>query len=143
LSSVLEVNKTQAEELLRLVRRHYPDLRGRKVTVLGLAFKPDTDDLRESPAFPVLRALRREQADITVFDPVVRAAAHMELQDLHFAPSLAAAVESAEIIIHVTKWAEFATLPDLIARRNPPPLVVDGRRNLPPAAFARYEGIGR
>ena len=63
LTDVLEINRSQPEELLRLVRKHVPELAGTRVTVLGLAFKPDTDDLRESPAFPIIRALRSAGAD--------------------------------------------------------------------------------
>ncbi len=64
LRSVLDINRTQPEEMLRLIARHYPDLTGVPVTVLGLAFKPDTDDVRESPAFPLLRQPARSRGAV-------------------------------------------------------------------------------
>ena len=60
LASVLEINAGQPDEVLRLVRKHVPDLAGVRVAVLGIAFKPDTDDVRESPAFPIIRLLREQ-----------------------------------------------------------------------------------
>ena len=143
LASVLQINKSQPEELLRLVRLHYPSLRGVSVAVLGLAFKPDTDDLRESPAFPILRALRKEGANITAFDPVARPVGHPDVEGVRLAESLDDAVGSAEVVIHVTKWPEFESLGHSLKRLGRNPLVVDGRRNFKPADFERYEGIGR
>jgi UDPglucose 6-dehydrogenase len=143
LSSVLEINRTQPEELLKLVRRHAPDLTNVPVTVLGLAFKPDTDDLRESPAFPVLRALRTAGARITVYDPVARPVEHPDLAGARMATSLEDALREAEIVVHVTRWAEFEQCGAILRRLGRAPLMVDGRRNLAPGDFERYEGIGR
>lgn len=143
LASVLQINSSQPEELLRLVRRHYPDLTGVPVAVLGLAFKPDTDDLRESPAFPILRALRNEGASIVAYDPVARPSGHPDVEGVRLAVSLDDAVGSADVVIHVTKWPEFEQLGTCLKRLGRNPLVVDGRRNLKPGDFERYEGVGR
>ncbi len=143
LASVLQINRTQPEELLRLVRLHYPELKGVPVAVLGLAFKPDTDDLRESPAFPILRMLRKEGARITAYDPVARPTGHPDLEGVRLATSLDDAVAEADVVIHVTKWQEFEELGQHLRRLGRQPLVVDGRRNLKPHDFAHYEGIGR
>lgn len=143
LRSVLDINRSQPAELLRLVQKHFPDLRGRKVAVLGLAFKPDTDDVRESPAFPVLRALRGAGANLTAYDPVARPTGHEALQGVTLAGSLAEAVADADAVVLVTRWAEFSELAQVLKAAGRSPLVVDGRRVLEPAAFAAYEGIGR
>ena len=143
LSSVLEINRTQPEELLRLIRKHSPNLSDVPVTVLGLAFKPDTDDVRESPAFPVMRALRAAGARVTIYDPVARPTGHPELAGVQFAGSLEDALREAEIVVQVTRWAEFQQCGAILKRLGRTPLVVDGRRNLAPADFERYEGIGR
>lgn len=143
LRSVLDINRSQPAELLRLVRKHFPDLRGRKVAVLGLAFKPDTDDVRESPAFPVLRALREAGAVLTAYDPVARPTGHEALQGVTLAGSLAEAVADADAVVLVTRWAEFNQLAQVLQSAGRSPLVVDGRRVLEPTAFAAYEGIGR
>jgi UDPglucose 6-dehydrogenase/GDP-mannose 6-dehydrogenase len=143
LTAVLEINRTQPEELLRLVRERIPDLSGVPVTVLGLAFKPDTDDVRESPAFPVVRALRKAGARITAYDPVARPNGHPDLAGVEIANSLEDAVRGAEVLVHVTRWPEFEQTAALLRRLGRDALVVDGRRNLRPSDFERYEGIGR
>jgi UDPglucose 6-dehydrogenase/GDP-mannose 6-dehydrogenase len=143
LKSVLEVNRGQVDEMMKLVAKHYPNLRDRKVTVLGLAFKQDTDDLRETPAFPLIALLRKAGARITAYDPVARPVDHEALKGVELAHSLMEAVNGADVIVLVTRWKEFEHLPGLVRERSPQPLVVDGRRLLDPRDFARYEGIGR
>jgi UDPglucose 6-dehydrogenase len=143
LRSVLEINRTQPEQLFRLASKHFPDLRGRKVTVLGLAFKPDTDDVRESPAFPVLKLFRDAGARLTAYDPVARPTDHEEMSDVTIAESLRDAVADAEIVVLVTRWQEFNRLGTVLKSAGRSPLVVDGRRVLPPEEFSVYEGIGR
>jgi UDPglucose 6-dehydrogenase len=143
LSSVRAINQSQPEQLLQLVHQHYPSLQGVSVAVLGLAFKPDTDDVRESPAFPILRALRAGGANIAAWDPIANPADHPDLAGVRRASNLEDAVATADVIIHVTRWKEFQALPALLRRLGRRPLVVDGRRNLNPADYERYEGVGR
>ncbi len=143
LKSVLQINQTQPAQLLALIDKHYSSLAGKRVTVLGLAFKPDTDDLRESPAFPLIRSLREAGAQLTAYDPIARPSDHAELQGVQLAESLHAAVAGADIVILVTRWAEFQNLPQALGVRIEEVLVVDGRRVLRPSDYPRYEGIGR
>lgn len=143
LRSVLEINRGQPAQLLQLVSRHYPDLSGVPVTVLGLAFKPDTDDLRESPAFPVIHCLHAAGAHITAYDPVARPVQHPALTNVRLAPSLPNALSDAEVVILITRWPQFRELPQILHELGRAPLVVDGRRILNPPDYARYEGIGR
>ena len=143
LSSVLDINRGQVDEMMKLVARQHRTLKDVKVTVLGLAFKQDTDDLRETPAFPLIARLRKEGARITAYDPIVRPVGHEALEGVELAGSLEEAVKGAEIIMLVTRWKEFEHLPGLVRQRSPQPLVVDGRRSLEASDFARYEGIGR
>jgi UDPglucose 6-dehydrogenase/GDP-mannose 6-dehydrogenase len=143
LSSVLETNRTQTDELLRLIGKHFSSLEDVPVTVLGLAFKPDTDDTRESPAFPVIRKLRELGAHVTAYDPVARPVGHEALEGVSLAPSLAEALRSAAIVVLVTRWAEFSDVGHIVREQGSTPLIVDGRRMLNPADFDHYEGIGR
>jgi UDPglucose 6-dehydrogenase len=143
LRSVLDINRTQPAELMRLVSKHFPDLRGRKVAVLGLAFKPDTDDVRESPAFPILRMLRDAGAKVTAYDPVAKPTDHEAMKGVALAGGLAEAVADADVVVLVTRWKEFEGLPVALKAAGRSPLVVDGRRVLSPGEFASYEGIGR
>jgi UDPglucose 6-dehydrogenase len=138
LEAVMRVNERQPDEVIDLLKREYASLDGLRVTVLGIAFKPGTDDTRDSPALPVIERLRAEGASITLYDPVARA----ELDDVALAPDLRAAITSADAIVLVTRWPQFEALPELLAGRDPQPLVVDGRRMLDKRTIARYAGIG-
>lgn len=143
LKSVLDINRGQPDEMMRLIGRHFASLNDVRVTVLGLAFKPDTDDLRETPAFPIIRRLKAQGARVTAFDPIAHPVEHEDLRDVTLAQSLRDAVAGAEIVVLVTRWAEFSELTGVLKDLNCDPLVVDGRRMLDPTSFAHYEGIGR
>lgn len=143
LRSVLEINAGQVNEVLRPIAKHHASLKDLPVTVLGLAFKPDTDDLRESPAFPLIAKLRAAGARLTAYDPIAKPKDHPGLAGVHLAESLEDAVSDAAIVVLVTRWTEFRALPELLKKRQTSPLIVDGRRLLDPSDFERYEGIGR
>jgi UDPglucose 6-dehydrogenase len=144
LQAVIDVNGRRPEELVAAIQRHLPSLDGARVTVLGLAFKPDTDDVRESPAMPIIERLLAESAVVRVHDPVVTtlpeglAGTQVELES-----NLEAALVGADVVVLVTRWQEYERLPELLSSRAEQPLVVDGRRMLRPDVVARYEGIGR
>jgi UDPglucose 6-dehydrogenase len=142
LESVLRINRTQPDKLVGLLHRHWPSLRGVSVAVLGLAFKPGTDDIRESPAFAVMRLLLAEGAVVKAHDPVANreAARAFADADLSYCDSVDAALADAQAAVVVTPWPEFRDLPDKL--RGRPLLFVDGRRTYDKTLFARYEGIG-
>jgi len=144
LSKVVEVNEAQPARVIELIKRHHPELKGLAVSVLGVAFKPGTDDIRESPALPVLETLLGEGALVTVFDPIATKPlqAAYPSQPIVFAPDLHAAVNEADVIVLMTRWGEFKDVPALVSGRTRQPLVVDGRRMLDKQSVARYEGIG-
>ncbi len=143
LRSVMDVNADRPAHVIAHLRRHFPELSGRRVTVLGLAFKPDTDDVRESPAFPLVRLLLEGGASVTAFDPVANPAARRVLGDaVRYGESLEDAIGGAEAIVLVTRWREFETLPALLRRTGSTALVFDGRRMLDKNAVDRYDGIG-
>jgi UDPglucose 6-dehydrogenase len=143
LEAAERVNKGRAASLVALIRGGLGSLEGARVSVLGLAFKPDTDDVRESPAFPVVEHLLAEGADLRVYDPVATEA----FLDACPSPSPAAAATladalDADAVVIVTRWSEFGEIPQLLRARQTVPLVVDGRRMLDPHAVPRYAGIG-
>jgi UDPglucose 6-dehydrogenase/GDP-mannose 6-dehydrogenase len=142
LEAVAGVNDRQPARLVELVRRGLGELRGRQVTVLGLAFKPDTDDVRSSPAFPVLRLLRDAGAEVSVHDPVVGPQALDGLGEVTYVEDLADAVKQADALVLVTRWEQYRRLPELVGQLDPPPLVVDGRRMLDRSSVPSYAGIG-
>ena len=144
LRAVLETNDGRAGEVVRLLEASLGDLADRQLTVLGIAFKPDTDDVRESPAVPIVRLLLDRSASVTLHDPIVRELPHA----LAGTPAtveldLGRALEGAEGVVLVTRWEDYRELPQLLAGMSAQPLVVDGRRLLEPGHVQRYVGIGR
>jgi len=142
LEAVAAINDGQPARLVGLLSRELGPLAGRRITVLGLAFKPDTDDVRSSPAFPVLRLLREAGAEVTAHDPVVGPEALNGLGEITYVTDLADAVKQADAIVLVTRWDQYRQLPELIGELDPPPLLVDGRRMLDKASVPAYTGIG-
>src|SRR5829696_3848267 len=146
LSAVIEVNELQKRRVVAKLQKHLGKLRGKRVALLGLAFKPNTDDMREAPSIVLASRLLAEGAEVRGWDPVARPGALMngvEICDL-----IAEAVKDADGAIIVTGWAELqdlATAEIRDAMRNP--LIVDGRNILDPDAVRRagfaYEGVGR
>jgi UDPglucose 6-dehydrogenase/GDP-mannose 6-dehydrogenase len=143
LKSVIDVNEAQPQKMLALLQKHFPNLQGRRITVLGMAFKPGTDDIRESPSLPVTQQLLDAGAIVTGFDPIAREEAHKVFGDrVAFREDLADALRDAEAVLLMTRWPQFEQLPELVKALAAPPLVIDGRRMLARSAFSRYEGIG-
>jgi UDPglucose 6-dehydrogenase len=143
LHSVLAVNGRQTAEVFRLLGKHFPKLSGTRVAVLGLSFRPDTNDMRESPAIPIVQRLLVEGARVSAYDPVAMEEARKILgEQVEFAPTLSAALEACDAAVLVTRWAEFKQVPELLAKLGKKPLIVDGRRLLNKASVDRYEGIG-
>jgi UDPglucose 6-dehydrogenase len=142
LEAVAEVNDRQPARLVELLQRRLGTLDGRRITVLGLAFKPDTDDVRSSPAFPVLRSLLAAGVEVSAHDPLVGPEALDGFADVTYVEDLAAAIKQSEAVVIVTRWDHYRQVPELVAQLDPPPLVVDGRRMLDPASVPDYAGIG-
>jgi UDPglucose 6-dehydrogenase len=143
LDAVLRVNAAQPGEVIRRLLKHFPELAGKRVAVLGLAFRPDTDDMRESPAIPIVRELLARGARVRGYDPAANESARRAFGDsVELCDSLEAALVGSDAAVLVTRWREFEAVPALVARVNPGLLVVDGRRMLPRDQLSRYEGIG-
>ena len=144
LNAVLAINERQPQQTIQIIKRQFPSLQGIRVTILGLAFRPDTNDMRESPAIPIIRALLREGAKVKGYDPVAADEARrlFSPQELELSKTLAEGLMQADAIVLVTRWDEFLKVPDLLKQLTPQPLFVDGRRLLDKASIARYEGIG-
>jgi UDPglucose 6-dehydrogenase len=146
LNAVIEVNELQKRRVVGKLEKHLGKLRGKTVALLGLAFKPNTDDLREAPSLVLASRLLAEGAEVRAWDPV--ADASRLLQGVTFCDSVLDAVADVDAAVIVTEWdelRELATAEVRDAMRKP--LIVDGRNLLDPEAVERlgfaYEGIGR
>ena len=143
LRAVVAVNERQPDQVVALVRKHFPSLTGVRIAVLGLAFRPGTSDMRESPAIPIVRQLLAAGARVSAYDPAAGAAARTFFNgDVTLCADLSSAVADAEAAVLVTRWEEFKGLPDVLGKLGRAPLLVDGRRMLEKAGYERYEGIG-
>jgi UDPglucose 6-dehydrogenase len=148
LTSVIEVNELQKRRVIGKLTKHLGSLVGKRVALLGLAFKPDTDDMREASSLVLAARLQGEGARVAAYDPVAEERASELLPAVELCDSPASALEGADAAILVTEWPEFGELDwPAIAGRMATPLLVDGRNYLDPdklrAAGFTYEGIGR
>jgi UDPglucose 6-dehydrogenase/GDP-mannose 6-dehydrogenase len=144
LQSVLQINQAQPKKVFDLLYKHFPSLDGVRIAVLGLAFRPDTNDMRESPAIPILQRLLDERAVVKAYDPIANQEARkvFPLRALELTDTLEQAVAHVEAIVLVTRWDAFQALPDLLRKQSPQPILIDGRRMLDKRSIAKYEGIG-
>ena len=150
--AAIEVNARQQQLLIAKIEHVLDGIRGRRIAVLGLAFKPNTDDVRESPAVFVCRALASGGAQVTAFDPVAAAAAARLLEDVASTVTLSddlyEAASGADAVVIMTEWNEFRGL-DLERLRGlmKTPVIIDARNVLDPAqtraAGFTYAGTGR
>jgi UDPglucose 6-dehydrogenase len=146
LAAVIEVNELQKRRVIQKLQKHLGRLRGKKVALLGLAFKAGTDDMREAPSLVLASRLLAEGAEVRAWDPVARPGELMKGAVL--CDSVLDAVSGADAAVIVTEWDELrglasADVRDAMAR----PLIIDGRNLLDPEATRRagfaYEGVGR
>ena len=146
LNAVIEVNELQKRRVVGKLEKHLGKLRGKTVALLGLAFKPNTDDLREAPSLVLASRLLAEGAEVRAWDPV--ADASRLLQGVTFCDSVLDAVADVDAAVIVTEWDELRALAsEEVRQAMRRPLIVDGRNLLDPeqarAAGFTYEGIGR
>lgn len=148
LERVADVNESQIEWVIRQWKRLIPDLRGKRVGVLGLAFKPGTDDLRASPALALVEAFLREGADVTAFDPLAMEAARSILPEVRFARQAIDVCEGAHAVVLATEWEPFLHLDwQTVKKVMASPVLLDGRNAWPKQELLRlgfrYAGVGR
>jgi len=144
LSSVININMKQPQQVLNRLYKHFSCIEGIRVAVLGLAFKPDTDDMRESPAIPIVSELIRKRAQVRAYDPVAEDEAKKVFADggVTYCSSIEEVLEDVDAVLLLTRWSAFEKLPETIRTMNINPVVIDGRRMLPVDVVERYEGIG-
>jgi UDPglucose 6-dehydrogenase len=148
LTSVIEVNELQKRRVIGKLQKHLGSLVGRHVALLGLAFKANTDDMREASSLVLAARLQADGATVSAYDPIAEQEARRMMPGVTMADSALGALEGADAAILVTEWPEFAELDWSQAKqRMAGDLIVDGRnhvdREAVRAAGFTYEGIGR
>ncbi|HVL56181.1 MAG TPA: UDP-glucose/GDP-mannose dehydrogenase family protein [Burkholderiaceae bacterium] len=149
LDAVIRINESQPQRMVDMAARRLGSLRGRRVTVLGLAFKPGTDDVRESPAVPIIGRLLADGAQVVAHDPIAidtgrreLAARGVDAAAVRFEPDLRAALAGADAVLLVTRWPQYANVPALLGGLGEAPVLIDGRRQLSPQSYSNYVGVG-
>jgi UDPglucose 6-dehydrogenase len=145
-TAVMEVNELQMRRPVAKLQKHLGPLRGKRIALLGLAFKPHTDDLREAPSRVLTSRLLAEGAEVVAWDPVADATG--VLRGIELADTVAGAVRGADAAVVVTEWPELRDIPwGELRGTMRTPLVIDGRNHLDAdalrAAGFAYEGMGR
>jgi UDPglucose 6-dehydrogenase len=148
LNSVIEVNELQKRRVIAKLTKHLGDLVEKEIALLGLAFKPNTDDMREASSLVLSARLQAAGARVRAYDPVAEDEARKLIHGIDFKPSAAEAVAGADAVVLVTEWPEFGTMDlEAVAESMRGDLFVDGRNFLDPervrGAGLAYEGIGR
>jgi len=129
LKAIEEVNERQKGILVEKLKKFWPNLKGKRIALWGLSFKPNTDDMREAPSLTIIKKLLDEGAEVVAYDPVAMHEAKRRLGDsIQYATDMYSAVNEADALLLVTEWTEFR-YPEWndILRRMRRPLVLDGR----------------
>ncbi len=148
LTAVIEVNELQKRRVIAKLQKHLGSLVGKRVALLGLAFKAETDDMREASSLVLAARLQADGATVSGYDPVAKEQARRLMPGVEMADSALKAVAGADAIVLVTEWAEFANLDwQAVAAVTGGRVIIDGRNFIDGAAaeaagFA-YEGVGR
>ena len=149
LRATLAVNQAQAPHVAQLALSTLGEPRDKKVALLGLSFKPDTDDLREAPSLTVARALLKAGTHVSAFDPVVKQVNQPGFEALNYPPSISECLAGAHCCIVLTEWEQFKHLtPDDFIQSMATPTVIDARRIFDPHEFGNRLtflaiGVGR
>ncbi|HEY53703.1 MAG TPA: UDP-glucose/GDP-mannose dehydrogenase family protein [Caldilineae bacterium] len=148
LRAVLDINKHQRRQAIVKLRAMLNGLRDRKIGMLGLAFKPNTDDMREAPSVDIARQLMREGALVQAYDPVAMAEAARELPDVRLVENAYEVAEGVDALMVITEWNEFRQLSmKRIKESMAGDVLIDGRNIYDPDRMARlgfrYAGVGR
>jgi UDPglucose 6-dehydrogenase len=145
LNSVNEVNQYQIDAFVGKIVKHLKKIRGKQITVLGLSFKPETDDLREAPSLNIIRSLQEKGARIKVYDPSLRG---KSIPGIELCGDVYSALKGSEAVVLATEWAEFRELDfERVKKLLKKPIVFDGRNIYDPKRMRElgftYHGVGR
>lgn len=146
--AVVEVNRRQRGVMVEKIERLVGDLQGKQIAVLGLSFKPETDDMRDAPAIDIIRALVEKGAHVRAYDPVAIKQARLALPEIEYAEDEYEAVKGADALVFMTEWNQFRALNmERVRELMRAPKVADLRNIYEPPAMRElgfdYVGVGR
>lgn len=149
INSVIEINRTQPKRIIDMLKKSYKDLSNKRIAILGLSFKPNSDDIRESAAFPVIKKLLKENAEVFAHDPMAyKTHIPKDLGNLKIklAETAKEAIENSDAVVIITAWEEYIALSPQDFKKMRNQIIIDGRRIYNKDIFIkagiRYQGIG-
>ena len=147
IKAVEDVNNTQPQQAIELAKKHLGNLRNKRIALLGLAFKPNTDDMREARSTSIINQFLNEGADVTAYDPVAVSNAKSIFGDkIKYASTAIECLKNTDCCIIVTEWQEFKKLkPENFTKNMRNPILIDGRRIYDPKQFSKklnFKAIG-
>lgn len=146
--SVIEVNKRQRLAMIPKIEKLVGDFNGKKIGVLGLSFKPETDDMRESPAIEIIKEMQKRGATVKAFDPVAIEEAKHSLPDIEYTTDEYSAIDGVDALVIVTEWNQFRALDmNKVKKLLKAPKIIDLRNIYEPKEMKElgfeYVGVGR
>ena len=142
LNSVINVNQNQHKEIIKILKKEFGNLKKIKISILGLSFKPETDDIRESPSLKLINSSKNLFMQIKVFDPIVKLDKKiLRSKNVYNCTSLIESINNVDVIIIMTKWNIFNKLPNLIGKKSNK-YIFDTRRMFANSKFKNYLSIG-
>ena len=144
LKAVIKINDKQPNKMISILKKNFPKLSNIRLAVLGLAFKPGTDDVRESPSLKVIKNLLKYNIKIIAYDPIAiqETKKIINSKKVIYDSSLKNSIKDADAIMLMTKWSNFKDIDKLINKICPEAVVIDGRRIIEPKSVKNYFGIG-
>lgn len=148
LEEVENINNQARRDVVKKARKILGDVRGKRIGILGLAFKANTDDMRDAPAIDIINLLQNDGAKITAFDPKAMESAKAVLKDVIYAKDIYSVADKADLLIVLTEWNEFREIDFIdIKKRMKTPNIIDGRNLYNPEDLKKlgfnYLGLGR
>lgn len=148
LDQVEEINKQAKRDIVRKTRKVLGDMKGKKIAVFGLSFKPDTDDMRDAPSIDIIGLLKQEGVQIMAYDPAAMQNAKRIISDINLASDMYSAVKDADLLLILTDWNEFKEADlEKIKKLMKSPNIIDGRNIYDPQRSKKlgfsYIGVGR
>jgi UDPglucose 6-dehydrogenase len=141
LESVLKVNKSQPLRIIDILKKRLPDLKGKTIAVLGLAFKPGTDDIREAPSIKIAERLLEEGASVNAWDPKAEKNFRKKFPSLNYFSDFREAIKGSDACLLVTEWPELASLEDRDFGEMKNRIIIEGRKILDRKKVSRFEGV--
>lgn len=146
--AVIEVNKRQRLTMIPKIEKLVGDFKGKTIGILGLSFKPETDDMREAPAIEIIKEMQKRGANIKAFDPVAMEEAKHSLPDIEYAKDEYSAIEGVDAVVIVTEWNQFRALDmNKVRKLLKSPKIIDLRNIYEPKEMKdlgfEYVGVGR